>query len=205
MCLIVLGVLGLIYTQFISTIEDTHVTTDSTNPVISKTTIPDGALIYYSIVDENPTSFIYMSYESRLNYAELMCVDDNGLLYITDITMTNKYPSYDWWKVGNYDFDIWYFNLLLDKDSIAEIVNRLFPNMVLMPTEIEEVSILEYSNNSLDYYDEDIAGIYPTAIFWVHTSDSDYFLEDDYEYPYDENGNYDLDNIIHNWKAVRIR
>jgi hypothetical protein len=200
-----LGILGLTYTQFISTIEDIPMATYSPNPITTINTIPNGALIYYSITNQNPATFIHMPFENRLNYAEFMCVDDNGLLYITDITMTNAYPSYDWWRVGNYNFNIWYFNLLLDKNAIADMINELFPNMKLESTEIEEISILEYSNNSLNLQDESIGGIYPTAVFWVHSSDNDFFLEDDYDYPYDENGNYDQDNIIHKWKAVRVK
>jgi hypothetical protein len=57
------------------------VTIDNPNPIISNATVPDGALIYYSIKKENPAVFIYKSYEDRLNYAELICMDDNGLLY----------------------------------------------------------------------------------------------------------------------------
>jgi hypothetical protein len=95
-------------------------------------------------------------------------------------------------RIGNYNFDMEYYNILSNKQVISEIISHN-----LTGNDIENVVLLEYhKSRSSTSETTPPPGTGSRMVFWVQTTKDNYVLLDHYKH-------VDNDNIIHNWDVYR--
>jgi hypothetical protein len=177
--------------------SDASETVEVSNPSVDHK-IPSDALVCYSLTSYDFGVLLRdgLSIEILNDASEIIIYFLPSQIggYITS-TLLPENITYDRdnVRIGEYNIGIEYYNILSDKNIVSQILSTN-----IAESDIKYVTIIQYEyNKPVDEGILIVPGWHPSAVFWVHTLQGDYFLKDDYDY--DENS-----SIIHNWVVYTL-
>jgi hypothetical protein len=156
--------------------------------------IPPGAIVWYTLKYDDfllffdaPTIETLNKAHSNISYIIPSEIDGHIIVESPYLNITYEGES---GRIGNYNFDIDYYNILSNKQLVSQIISY-----DLTEADIESVIIIEYSKFRYGATETPLPpGTVPRMVFWVQTSNGKYVLIDNYKHDEEQ-------KVIHNWSV----